>query len=61
MPFYLQYQNKQLGIEERVPSCVKRLMLDSQSRHEQRFRDERAKEERERQEDERVIQESKML
>ena len=36
-------------------------MLDSQSRHEQRFRDERAKDERERQEDERVIQESKML
>ena len=36
-------------------------MLDSQSRTEQKLRDERAKEDKQRMEDERVIQESKML
>ena len=44
-----------------MPGCVKRLVQDSQSRQEQKFRDERIREERERIEEERVIQESKMI
>jgi len=50
-----------MGIEDKIPNCVKRLMMDSQQRAEQKIRDERAKEEKERQEDARIIQESRML
>ena len=56
-----QWQNKKIGVEERIPNCVKRLMMDSQQRTEQKIRDERAKAERDRQEEERLLQESKMI
>ena len=59
--YYSNWQKKQLGIEEPIPSCVKRLMVDSHSRQEQKIRDERAKIERDRHEEERVIHESKMV
>ena len=50
-----------MGIEDPIPGCVKRLMIDSRQRAEQKFRDEKFKEERERHEDERILYESKML
>ena len=36
----LKWRKKELGIEEKVPKCVNRLMLDSQQRIAQKIRDE---------------------
>lgn len=38
--YYNNWKKKQLGIEDPLPTCVKRLMLDSHQRIEQKQRDE---------------------
>ena len=58
--YFKSWQSKQLGIEEPVPNCVKRLMVDSKQRQEQLRRDQESKIYRDRDEEEQLIMKSKM-
>ena len=51
----MQWRKKELGIEDKVPKCVNRLMLDSQQRIAQKVRDENQKRIKEQLEDEKVV------
>lgn len=53
--FYENWRKKELRIEEKVPKCVNRLMLDSQQRIAQKIRDENQKRIKEQVEEERII------
>ena len=57
----LKWRKKELGIEEKVPKCVNRLMLDSQQRIAQKIRDENQKRIKDAMDEEKVIRTSRKI